>query len=233
MNPTKNARPPGRLILWPGLAADERMYQGLWAVGLERELLCPRLLVPQVGECWPDYARRTATQWQISPADLIGGCSFGSLLATQIACRQPVQGLVLLAGALSSTALSPAAPWLQRLAVPLPLALVRSLLASKPFLRALFGPARPEQLALARQMLNDTPDDLLRRGGALAVSSFPPGRPGCPVVALHGDADRVLRPPPAPVQLELVAGAGHGLVVSHEALVRDFLQRQLRRFIAG
>ncbi|NIQ93702.1 MAG: hypothetical protein GWO11_05725, partial [Desulfuromonadales bacterium] len=80
-----------RLILLPGLAADERMYGGLGDIGVA--LLTPRLPAPRRGETMPEFARRVADELQIGESDLIGGCSFGSLVAAEIARQRPVGAL--------------------------------------------------------------------------------------------------------------------------------------------
>lgn len=211
-----------RLVLFPGLAADERMYQGLGA--LSWTLVTPRLLIPRRHEQMADYARRHIESYGLGPRDVVGGCSFGSLLAGEICRQQPMAGLVLLSGALSSAALVRQSHRLQRLAPWVPFGLLRSLLASAPFMRAVFGEADPAQLELGRRMLRQTPKALLLEGGRLAASYRPHGELACPVFALHGAADRVFRPPQF-AGLVLVPDAGHGMVVSHADEVTAFLRR--------
>ncbi|MDY0186249.1 MAG: alpha/beta hydrolase, partial [Desulfuromonadaceae bacterium] len=222
------------------LAADERMYAGVrrclragctepnselspeFNLALEATLITPRLLVPHADETMEAYAQRTAAQLELKPHDIIGGCSFGGMVASAIARAQPVAGLVLLSSALDSAAQGRAALVLNRLAQKLPFAWVRKFLASDLFLHVVFGTATPDEIELGRTMLLETPPQTLRRGGALA-STYPSYAPIlAPVYALHGEEDRVLRAP----QLErctLVPTAGHGLVVSHPQLVANFL----------
>lgn len=215
-----------RLVLFPGLAADERMYQGLGE--LPWPLVTPRLLIPRRREEMADYARRHIEAYGLTPHDVVGGCSFGSLLAGEICRQQPMAGLVLLSGALSSAALVRQSHRLQRLAPWVPFVLLRSLLVSAPFLRAVFGEADPAQLELGRRMIHQTPKALLLEGGRLAASYRPQGELACPVFALHGAGDRVIRPPQV-AGLELVSDAGHGMVVSHADEVTAFLGRICRQ----
>ncbi len=227
---------PGRIFLLPGLAADERMYAGVrhclrtrsvessseYSVALDAALVTPRLLVPHAAETMETYAQRTAAQLELREHDIIGGCSFGGMVAAAIARAQPVAGLVLLSSALDSAAQGRAALVLNRLAQKLPFAWVRKFLASDLFLHAVFGDAAPDEIELGRTMLLETPPQTLRRGGTLAATYHSSVPVLVPVYALHGKDDRVLKPP----QLEhcnLVTAAGHGLVVSHPQLVADFL----------
>lgn len=213
-----------RLILWPGLAADERMYQRIGACGWQ--LVTPRLPVPQPAESLADYARRCAKEQQVSELDLVGGCSFGALVAAEVARQQAVRALVLLAGGLDSTTLIGPARWLGRLPALMPLAWLRRFFASDFNLRRFFGAQDAAGYALVREMLAETPDALLRYGGKMAISQPRGALPEAPVYALHGSADRVFRPAVQGVS-RIVAGAGHGLVFSHAEVVTDFL-RDLR-----
>lgn len=237
---------PGRIFLLPGLAADERMYTGVrrclrisstepnskYGVALDAALITPRLLEPHAGESMEAYAQRTAAQLELKPHDIIGGCSFGGMVATAIARTQPVAGLVLLSSALDSATQVRAAPVLNCVAQKLPFTWVRKFLVRDLFLRAVFGAAEPEEIELGRTMLLETPPLLLRRGGALAATYHSDALIQVPVYALHGDEDRVLKAP----QLEhctIVPAAGHGLVVSHPQLVANFLGAVVQKIYAG
>jgi len=211
-----------RLILWPGLAADERMYARLGDCGWE--LVTPRLPVPRADEDMPAYARRCAAELEVTSEDLVGGCSFGAMVATHIARQQAVKGLVLLAGALDSSTLATPARLLGKLPWLLPLSWLRRLFASDFNLQRFFGDQQdPEGYALARQMLETTPDDLLRFGGRMVVNQPTGVPPEGEVFAIHGAEDRVMGPP-AIEDCRIVAGAGHGLVFSHAEEVTDFLR---------
>jgi len=213
-----------RLILWPGLAADERMYARLGACGWD--CVTPRLLPPQPGESWPEYARRSAAEVGIGAQDVVGGCSFGAMLAAEVARQQPVRGVVLLAGALDSGTLSWPVRGLGLLPGLVPLGWLRRLFASDFNLRLFFGAPDPEGYALMRRMLADTSDAMLRFGAPLATRRRRAPFPDAPVHALHGRDDRVMAPPPV-AGTRLVEGAGHGLVFTHAEVVSDFL-RDLR-----
>jgi pimeloyl-ACP methyl ester carboxylesterase len=110
---------PKRILLWPGLGADQRMFQPL------KELLplCQPLPLPapHPAETMPDFALRVARQAEVTADDLIGGCSFGSIVASAMARRFPVRGLLLLAGATSGASVRvvkhPALRWLWRFAL--------------------------------------------------------------------------------------------------------------------
>ncbi len=210
-----------RLVLLPGLAADERMWARLGPLGLP--LVTPRLPAPAEGEAMASYGARVARELAIGPDDLLGGCSFGALVAAEIARSQPVRGLVLVAGALTSATVSLFARSLGFLPRLLPVHLVRRLFASDLNLRLFFGAAELELYDLARAMMADTPDDLLVRGGRLAVTHRTKVPVPCPLFAIHGARDRVMAPPIVPL-LRVVHDAGHGLPMSHPEKVTAFLR---------
>lgn len=215
-----------RLILFPGLAADERMYAGLGEIGVP--LLTPRLPVPAVAEEMSAYARRVADSLEIGDDDLIGGCSFGSMVAAEIARQRPVSVLFLLAGAVDSSSISRPARSLERLAGILPLSWMRRFFASEANLRLFFGSDQREYFPLARRMLADTPDELLRQGARLVVGYFPDQPVPCPVAAIHGGRDRIMAPPPVE-NCRVIADAAHGLVMSHASEVTEMLREEVAR----
>jgi pimeloyl-ACP methyl ester carboxylesterase len=215
-----------RLLLLPGLGADGRLFAGLGKLCLP--VSCARLPVPQRHDTMASYALRVAATLELRPEDWIGGSSFGSLVAADIARRRPLGGLVLIGGALTSATLIRPARWLGSAARWLPLRPMRTLLTRPVILAGVFRPVTPSQSAELGAMLTDTPDELLREGARL-VGGYSPAIPLlCPVRAIHGSEDRVMRRPPLP-HCRLVPGAGHALALTHPGEVTAFLDEVLCR----
>jgi pimeloyl-ACP methyl ester carboxylesterase len=208
-----------RILLLPGLAADERMFARLGDP--EFPLHTPRLPIPGKKEALPGYARRVAEMLRIEAGDIIGGSSFGSLVASAIAREQSVRALLLIGGTLSAASLYPI-PGARMLQL-LPGSVVRSMLRSDRALKMIFGEADAEAKALARGMLDDTPDELLLRGGRMILDYYPDRPPLCPVFAIHGALDRVMGPPPVP-NCRVLEEAGHGIAWSHALEVKQWLR---------
>ncbi len=227
-----------RVVLLPGLAADERMYTRvrdaleMMPLDIPFELVTPRLLVPNRRENMEGYARRTVEALHIQAHDIVGGCSFGSMVASAIAAQAPVQGLVLLSGALDSSALIHSSRMLNRIAPIIPFPLLQRVLASDWFLRSIFGEVNPAVIELGRAMLLDTPEPTLRRGGLLAATCELAKPLTIPVHALHGADDRVIRSPEID-NCKLVPHAGHGMVVSHPQEVTDFLLQTVQEIMGA
>ena len=213
-----------RIILFPGLAADERMYAGLGLLPVP--LVTPRLLVPESGETMAAYARRHVEIYAIGPEDIVGGTSFGSMVAAEICRQQSARALVLLSGALSSAALVKQSRKLNRLAAYVPFFMTRRLLMSSFFLHAVFGDADSDQIELGRAMIRQTPKPFLLAAGYQPTTTIQ-----CPLFALHGGHDRVIRAPQLD-NVELIDDAGHGMVVSHAGQVTEFLCRLCQQ-VAG
>lgn len=217
-----------RMILLPGLAADERMYIPVRRVLEQRcpamasVLETPRLLIPEAEEEMGAYARRSALELNLRDEDIVGGCSFGSMVASAIAAQQQVRALILLSGAFDSSSLVHSGRMLNCIAPAIPFKWLQCILSSDWFLRSVFGAADKENIELGRTMLLDTPEAILRYGGMLASSATLDKPVEAPAYALHGTDDRVLRPPPVE-NCSLIPNAGHGLVVSHPQEVAKFL----------
>lgn len=210
-----------RMILLPGLGADERMFAPLRAQGLFFET--PQLPLPQVGETMAVYGRRVAKAIGVRSDDLIGGCSFGSVVAAAAARQVPCRGLVLIGGALNGCGLrgfGKGPRWLWTL---FPLGILRPFLRTEKAIDRVFGSEDQAVRNLALEMIAGVSDEQLLRGGRLLVGCDDGSAPLCPTWAIHGDKDRVMVPPPG-VPCRIVPGAGHGIVYTHPAEVAEFLR---------
>jgi pimeloyl-ACP methyl ester carboxylesterase len=212
-----------QLHLLPGLGADARLFASLGELCLPIRSAC--LPAPAAHESMTAYALRVATQIDVRPDDWIGGSSLGALVAAEIARHRPVSGLILIGGALTSETVMPLAKRLAPLARFLPLRPFRALISTRAGLTLLFGPHTDSQQRLLVEMLAATPDAMLRAGAHLATSHFPKFPPRCPVHAIHGSIDSLMRPPLS--DCRLVPNAGHALALTHAHEVTTFLRATL------
>ena len=209
-----------RLLLLPGLGADERLFAALGELCLP---VSPRALpVPGHDEPMRNYTLRIAAELNLEPEDWIGGSSLGSLIAADIARHRPLAGLVLIGGALSSLTLVAPLPWLALLRHLIPVPVLHPLLASRAVLSLAFGAVPGPAMQLLTAMLESTPDTMLHEGARLATGYFPYTAPRCPVYAIHGGRDRSMRPPPV-ADCRMIADAGHALALTHPQAVTAFL----------
>lgn len=220
---------PARLLLLPGLGADERLFSRLGKLCVP--VVAVRLPVPGRHESFTAYALRVAAQLDLRPEDWIGGSSFGSFVAADIARRRPVAGLVLIGGGLDSSALTAPIRLPGPLSGLLPWRLLFPSLVRSWTLEIAFGRLPAETLGVLSAMASETPAIMMRRGVRLLTGYFPRIPVLCPVHAIHGDHDRFLRPPPLD-DCRIVSGAGHALALSHPREVTDFLGETICRDVA-
>lgn len=213
-----------RLLLLPGLGADERLFARLGTLCVP--IVAARLPAPHTNEPFTTYALRVAAELDLRPEDWIGGCSFGSLVAADIARRRPVAGLVLIGGGLSSAAVTTPIAWLARLTRHLPDATLHALRASPTVYRLAFGRLEADVAETITAMALETPATMWRSGVRLVLGYHPRIAVLCPVHAIHGDQDRLMSVPPL-THCQRVAGAGHALVLSHPREVTTFLDEAI------
>jgi len=210
-----------RLFLLPGLGADARLFADLDLACTE--VVPAQLPPPHPREPMTRYSLRVAAGLGLRPEDWIGGASFGSLVAADVARRRPLRGLVLIGGALSAKSFARPLRWIGRIGHMVPVHRLHRLLATPAALRFAFGPLPEPDIRLLYDMMISTPEALLREGTRLAIGYRPAIPVLCPVHAIHGANDRLMRPPPV-TDCRVVPGAGHALALTHRNEVSEFLR---------
>ena len=214
--------PPRPLILLPGMGADARMYLPLRAQVPHLRVL--RLREHRAGEPLPAYAARLATE--IPDGAIVGGSSFGGMLAVQMALIRPVHAVLLI-----GSAPDPARIPLMALAGTMRLLPEAALgaSASPGWLAGLgFGFGEVRQAAMFRRMLAATPSGFVRWAVAALRGAEPIDRARLDALpggwhAIHGTRDRIIpiRTQPHAVRLP---GAGHLPALTHPRAVAAWLR---------
>ena len=198
---------PPVFYLFPGLGADERVFQFLRLPGQSHVL---KWLSPQTAaEALPHYAARLAEAVPPDQACWLVGVSFGGVLAQEVARLRPLARVVLV----SSFAGPRELPWLGRLARTTGLyrLLPPQLLPKLPTLASwFFGVKTTRDRQLLTQILRDTDPDFTR--WAIARLLQWPGRPEVPAIRIHGTDDRLLPHGAARSQYRLPGG--HLIIIS-------------------
>jgi pimeloyl-ACP methyl ester carboxylesterase len=214
-----------RLILFTGMGADSRLLSRIRVKGAE--LSIPDHEKPQPMETLSRYADRVADKWAIGPGDVVGGASFGGMMAAQIATTRKVAGAVLLGSCLDPARL-PLHYRVLEAASPLLPDMLFDVRALTPLIRWRFWPADRESLACLGRMAADCPPRRLREFLRMAVSWPGVKPPSCPTLVVHGDSDRVI--PIGAVKPDVViTGAGHAFTLTHaeetSQVLADFVAR--------
>jgi pimeloyl-ACP methyl ester carboxylesterase len=204
------------------MAADARLFAAQAATF--PTLRVQPWIPPRPGESLRGYAARLAPLVDPGRPCLVGGASFGGVVALELAAHLPVLGCVLIGSVRSPAGL----PWRWRLLRPAAalgpdgLRVLAGLVArlGRPFLR---GGTVGRLRRLAR------PDAGFVRWAVGAVVRWRPSPAArrVRVFHIHGAADRVL-----PVELArpdvVVPGGGHALSVFRPAEVNEFLAGAVR-----
>ena len=221
------------LLLWPGLAADERLFAPL----VERcsNLRTPAFIEPEPREDLRTYARRYAEHLGPSlPEDgryAVGGFSFGGQLAQELATvldPKPL-GVVLICGVRGRHQILPGFVRQQRIG-----ALVPGFIARRLYTPVARRFAKREGLdAAATQLLVDMasatePAFLSWAAAACAHWQGPPSL-DVPIRHIHGAHDDVI-PDMRSEADETIEDAGHLITLTHPDRVAAFVDSALAGF---
>ncbi|MEM9166828.1 MAG: alpha/beta hydrolase [Planctomycetota bacterium] len=225
------------LSLWPGLAADRRLFEPL--LGLLPSAEVPEFIPPERGEPLRAYAARYArTLGPTLPADgryVLGGFSFGGQLALELAAvlEPRPRGLVLICGVRGAHQILPSFKRQQKMGALLPAAAAKR--AYVPFARrfaareGLDAAATELLVAMARDI---DPPFLNWSAAACATWPGPPDGLDVPIQHIHGELDRII-PDVNNEADETIPGARHLITLTHPAQVAAFVAGALDAFDDG
>jgi pimeloyl-ACP methyl ester carboxylesterase len=210
------------IILLSGMAADERLFTSQLAAF--PNLRVQPWIPPRPGASLREYAARLAPLIDPRRPCIVGGASFGGLVALELVRHLPVRSCILIGSVRSPADL----PWRWRVLRPVALlgpdALRVLAAASATFGRRFL--ARGRLRALRRLA---SPEAEFLRWALCAVMRWRPGPipRGVPVYHIHGSADRVL--PVARARPDVVVpGGAHALSLFNPTAVNDFIAGVVR-----
>ena len=211
---------PTPLILFSGLAADANIF-------VPQKIVFPQLIVPkwprlQPSDTLDSYCDRLADELNVQADAVIGGASFGGIIALHVAQRVN-PGAVILIGSVRSPRELPGfvrffRP-LRPLVALLPVRLMQ--FCCTPFASNMARRWSPLTSALAKQFCGSEPAVIK---WSLARILDWKGEPtvSCPVFQIQGDRDRLL-----PMRFTkpdtVVTGGGHLISLTHSREVNEFI----------
>lgn len=218
------------LIFLPGLGADTRLFDP------QRtdfpDLISPPWLDPERSESLAKYAARMAERIRSSlPAEnrplVLGGVSFGGMLAAEMAPLLKPDAVVLIGSALhpreiafSLKMMTIASRWMPAPTGP------SARVMGRAFIRRL-GPMTREQRRFLETMIDAVPFAFLKWAGDAIFGWRGAEKIESKLVRLHGELDRII-PFPAADLVHKIHGAGHVSNVSHADEVNRHLHTLLR-----
>ncbi|TWU36510.1 Alpha/beta hydrolase family protein [Novipirellula aureliae] len=214
------------LILFSGLAADCEVF-ALQSLAFEN-LVVPSWPVPKSDDTIDSYSKRLAGELrQFGPA-VIGGASFGGIVALHVAKYLDPLAVILIGSIRSSDELPQYAKWarpLRPLVSLLPVRLMQ--IACVPIGSKALGCWFPHLSGLARQFCHSDPRvfkwSLSRILDWDSTPQF-----DCPIFHIHGDRDMVL-PIRHTTPTQIVAGGGHVISLTHAREVNAFIRLVLKQ----
>jgi pimeloyl-ACP methyl ester carboxylesterase len=206
------------------MAADGRLFRSIRIP--EAEIVTPDHAEPMPGETLTQYAARIANGLNIQPSDIIGGISFGGMLAGEIARQRQVAGLILLGGCLQPGRLPGLYRWLERLGRFIPDSLL-SLRSWRPLVHWRFALLTKDAETCLIEMGAGYPAAQIRAFSRMVIDWPGVYDVGCPVLSIHGDSDRII--PMKSAQPDIILkNAGHAFLLTHAAettsAIREFLR---------
>ncbi len=213
------------LVLLSGLAADDRIF--IPQKVAFPSLRCPVWLVPEPEESIDAYAKRLAAT--LDPgACVIGGASFGGIVALHLAKHVDARAVILIGSVKSPSQLPVYARCGRRLRSFIGLLPIRFLqLLSRPLTAKWLKQFAPFAYGLACQFRDSDPRVFKWSLARLLDWSSTP-IPSCPVYHLHGDRDWTL-----PLRYtdpdQVVSGGGHVISLTHPKEVSGFIEMVLRK----
>jgi pimeloyl-ACP methyl ester carboxylesterase len=216
-----------QLILLPGLGADRRLLDPQRAAF--PQLVVPPWIPPRKNESLPQYAARMAET--VTPSRdvplVLGGVSFGGMLAYEMARYLKPDAVVLIASCRKRESLRPIyapGPWLLSL-LPAQIWGVAKLL-SRPVLR-IMHPTSVAKRELLIAMFKDADSRFMHWILQAIFRWQPTPLEGIPVFQIHGGRDPLI--PARRVEADVVIpNGGHMINLTHADEVNAFLHRAAR-----
>jgi pimeloyl-ACP methyl ester carboxylesterase/N-acetylglutamate synthase-like GNAT family acetyltransferase len=210
-----------RLVLLPGLGTSGRLFDPQRRAFPDLEV--PAWLEPRPAETLAAYGHRMAAALRGYGSSLVlGGVSFGGMVALEMARHLEPRAVILIASCTTGQALTPTARALARVGRRVPRALsVPPALA--PLFAWAFGAGGGDERDLLVEVIR-TSRPALVRWGLGAIAAWRPGAPpACPVRHVHGAADRLLRASRVHAD-RLLPGGGHLINLTHAEAVNAFVR---------
>ena len=215
---------PRRLVLFSGMGGDSRLFRSIRIP--DAEIVTPDHIEPAQGETLTQYAARIADGLDIQPADIVGGASFGGMLAGEIARQREVAGLILLGSCLRPGLLPWSYRWVERVGRFIP-DFVLGLRSWRPLVRWRFAPVTPDAETCLVEMAVSYPTAQIRAFGRMVIGWTGVDSVPCPVLSIHGDWDRIIPLKCAEPDL-ILKDAGHAFTLTHadqtNSAIREFLR---------
>jgi pimeloyl-ACP methyl ester carboxylesterase len=214
-----------QLVLIPGLGADFRQWEPQKQAFAD--LLVPDWIPPLGGETLPGYAARLAETLPRERPLILGGSSFGGMLACEMARHLQPRALILIGSCRSPQAVHAGVRLLRPLLTRIPAWGIAAAKPLAPVAVQTFRRLTPEQRRhLAKAFWEG--DCRFVSWAIRAILGWRPGPLGdTPVFHIHGRRDRMIRAARVAADVMLPDG-GHLINLTHAKQVNEFIRSACR-----
>ncbi len=215
------------VMLFSGIGGDHRLLKPQLA--LPFDVVTPDYPPPAAGESFADYAIRLYDHIKLSHLDcapVVGGVSFGAMIATQLATMMEPSPLGIIAIAARPGRSAPRALklFVDGLLKAIPTGDPRAGAALPRMFQNMFGELGVEdQLVMADMLIRATPERI-RRFAAMIGAYEPPVSLPCSRCAIHGAKDLVV-PIDTVAPDVVIEGGGHLVNWTHSVEVNNAIER--------
>jgi len=216
---------PFQLILFPGLGADHRLFEPQRAEFAD--CLTPGWIPARAEEALPDYAARLAETIRPRRPFLLGGASFGGMVAYEMARHLRPEAVVMIGSCRTRQGIRRLFQALEPVAKRVPAGVINVVKPiSAPFL-GILGGCNKRYKQLCVKMFMDTDAEFFKWAAAAILRWQPGSTDGVPVFQIHGEKDLVI--PAERVRADqLVPGGGHFINLTHAAEVNAFIRKSFQ-----
>lgn len=206
------------------MGADERLFEAQRHHGLDFDV--PVLTTPGRRDTLADYAARIRDQLRLTAPCVVGGVSFGGMLACELARLTGARCALLIASCPNRSGVPAHYRSLEVLSRIIPDFVIRHRASVSGRVFAALECITEEQKQTVMQMSRDVAVPQLRRVARMILEWRAPEVWPMPVHQIHGDSDRII--PLHRVQAdEIVAGGGHLINMTHAGQVNAFIESRL------
>jgi len=213
-----------RIVLIPGMGADERLFGPQREYGLRFEVPC--LPVPEPQDDMPAYALRVREQIGLDGPCVLGGVSFGGMLACELARICRARCAIIIASCSDASKIPKYYNFAELVSRMIPDFMIRSRCVASSRMLAKLESLDDEQYRLIRDMSRGVPLTFLRRVSRMLISWNNPVPIPCPVHHIHGAKDRII-----PIRNlapdEIIPDGGHLINLTHARQVNQFIEKYL------
>lgn len=217
------------LILFPGMGASQRMFQSQRLAF--PDLIVPDWIEPKYKETLPQYARRLAETIDPGRPYIVGGASFGGMVALEVARYLDTRACVLIASIRSRRELPWRYRWLGPLASTIPGTCENLAGWGIQFGEAVSRPFRKKTIQESPLVHMASEQGRFLRWASIATLRWKPKANAFrfPIEQIHGDADLVLESRLTTPDV-VIPKAGHLLTLTHPAQVNQFLENAIAKY---